>query len=236
MTANSPCVLLVEDDPVSRAFLVAAIRSLPASVDAADSVSAAIALVAANRYDLWLIDANLPDGSGANLLSRLRNRDALTPALAHTATGEDEVKRELLDAGFRQVLVKPLPASAVQHALRQALGLAPTATSESTPDWDDDAAARALNGNHEHIAALRKLFIAELPAVVERVHNAFRNEDFQGLHDELHRLRASCGFVGATKLLHAVQQLGADQRSDAFLQEFANASRGLLETPSAAHG
>lgn len=235
MTSVLPRVLLVEDDPVSRAFLSAAIHALPAAVDAADSMAAALALAAINRYEAWLFDANLPDGSGVDLLHRLRVRDSSTPALAHTAAPDAEVQEALLGAGFGQVLVKPLPARAVQKALRQVLGMdeaIPTlslaaATIDEVPRWDDDAATRALNGNPEHITALRKLFLAELPAVVERIRNAFQNEDYQGLHGELHRLRASCGFVGAARLQHAVQSLGADDRSQAALQDLKLEAQAL---------
>ena len=239
MTAPPPRILLVEDDPVSRAFLGAAVGALPAIVDAADSMAAAITLANANPYDLWLFDANLPDGTGAELLARLRVRDSATPALAHTAAHDPDVSRTLRESGFQHVLVKPLPSSAVQSALRHALGLDAEARAPGVgilADWDDESAARALNGNREHIAALRKLFLAELGAVSERVRNAFRNEDFQGLHDELHRLRASCGFVGATRLQQAVQALGEDDRSHEPLQEFTLAAQALMRDaePSAA--
>jgi CheY-like chemotaxis protein/HPt (histidine-containing phosphotransfer) domain-containing protein len=226
-----PRILLVEDDPVSRAFLSAAILPLPATVDAADSMVAAMTLANANRYDLWLFDANLPDGSGTELLVRLRQRDATTPALAHTAADDAHASTTLLDAGFQQVLIKPLPSAAVQAALRQALGLVAAANvpDRALSNWNDDIAASALNGNREHIAVLRKLFLAELPSVCDRVRNAFRNEDFQGLHAELHRLRASCGFVGAARLLQATQALGADERSHANLQEFTLAIQALMD-------
>lgn len=235
MTSQPPRVLLVEDDPVSRAFLGAAIQALPAAVDAADSMAAALALAAAGRYDLWLFDARLPDGSGSELLAKLRVRDASTPALAHTAAHDDEASESLLAAGFRQVLLKPMPATALRKSVRQVLGLvedgAATPSDDGLPDWDDDFATRALNGSREHIAALRRLFVAELPGVIDRVRNAFRNEDFQGLQGELHRLRASCGFVGAARLQHAVQALGEDERSHACLQDFTVAAQALTAVP-----
>ena len=106
MTSQPPRVLLVEDDPVSRAFLGAAIQALPAAVDAADSMAAALALAAAGRYDLWLFDASLPDGSGSELLAKLRVRDASTPALAHTAAHDHEASRVAARGWF--------PASAVE--------------------------------------------------------------------------------------------------------------------------
>jgi CheY-like chemotaxis protein/HPt (histidine-containing phosphotransfer) domain-containing protein len=235
MTSALPRILLVEDDPVSRAFLAAALQALPATVDAADSMAAASALAAAHRYDLWLFDSNLPDGSGAELLAHLRKRDDHTPALAHTAANEAAIAEALKRAGFRDVLVKPLPATAVQAAMRRALGLA---IGESAPAlaagpdlriWDDEAASRALNGNREHITTLRELFLTELAAVQARVTNAFHNKNFAGLHVELHRLRASCGFVGAARLGAAAQALHEDNRSVERLQGFDAAAREILE-------
>lgn len=236
MTSTLPRVLLVEDDPVSRVFLGAAIQAIPATVDAADTMAAAFALATAGPYDLWMFDANLPDGSGIELLTRLRARDAETPALAHTASDDGAVIDALIAAGFREVLVKPLPAVAVQTVIRRALGLVggsaaqgEAASTADLPVWDDDAAARALNGNREHIATLRTLFVAELGGLRQRIAAAARNQDLAGMRSELHRLRASCGFVGAARLGHAAQELHNNVGSILRLQDFDIAAQGTLE-------
>ena len=200
-------------------------------------MAAAFALATTGTYDLWLFDANLPDGSGIELLTRLRARDAETPALAHTASDDGAVIDALVAAGFRQVLVKPLPAVAVQTVIRRALGLTggsagmqdETASTTDLPVWDDDAAARALNGNRDHIATLRTLFVAELVSVRQRIAAVARNQDLAGLRNELHRLRASCGFVGAARLGEAAQELHNDVGSMLRLQDFDIAAQGTLE-------
>ena len=65
-----PSILLVEDDPISALFLSAALEDLPANVQVA--ADCAQARAASGPFDAWLIDANLPDGTGAALLQRLR--------------------------------------------------------------------------------------------------------------------------------------------------------------------
>jgi CheY-like chemotaxis protein len=70
--AMKPRLLLVEDDPISSRFLVTVLQALPAEVDTATGCSEALALD--RRYALWLIDANLPDGSGSDLLVRPHRR------------------------------------------------------------------------------------------------------------------------------------------------------------------
>lgn len=223
-----PRVLLVEDDPTSRAFLTAAVEAVPAQVDGADSLAAAIALGASTDYQLWLFDAHLPDGSGIDLLERLRRSHPATPALAHTATGESEVRDRLIASGFSEVLVKPLPAAAVRGAIRRLLGLpeydapclAESVADDAAPLWDDDAAARALNGNRAHIATLRDLFVQELPGARRSILAAAQLGNLDALRGELHKLRASCGFVGAARLAHAVQGLQGQPDSAEWLERF----------------
>src|SRR5690606_28556123 len=119
MTAR---ILLVEDDPTTRAFLATAARGVPADVDVADSCAAALDLAGHDdRHDLWLVDANLPDGDGAGLLAALRARGLRAPALAHTATRDPDALADLRAAGFRDVLVKPMPVDALQAAVRAVL-------------------------------------------------------------------------------------------------------------------
>src|SRR5687767_15672925 len=118
-------VLLVEDDPVSAAFLAAAIGVLPVEVDAAVTCAAALQLAKEHGHQLWLIDANLPDGNGRDLLRALRVDAPATPALAHTASRDRGDLDALIDAGFAEVLIKPLAAVELQAAARRALQLQP---------------------------------------------------------------------------------------------------------------
>ncbi|WP_074867631.1 response regulator [Lysobacter enzymogenes] len=231
-----PRVLLVEDDPTSRAFLTAAVEAVPAQVDGADSLAAAMALSASTDYQLWLFDAHLPDGSGIDLLERLRRSHPATPALAHTATGESEVRARLIASGFSDVLVKPLPAAAVRGAIRRLLDLpehdalaAAPLHDAAAPVWDDDAAARALNGNRAHIATLRELFVQELPNARRAILAAARIGNLDALRGELHKLRASCGFVGAAKLAQAVQALQTQPDSAHELQRFERTAQETAE-------
>ena len=227
-----PRVLLVEDDGVSRAFLAAATQALPAVVDAADSIASALDLASHHTHALWLIDANLPDGHGTELLARLRERNGTTPALAHTATSERAVLEALIAAGFSEVLVKPIAAAQLHAALRRALGRMRTAEAATAyvapPLWDDSAALAALNGQHAHVDALRTLFIVELPRSRDAIRVAAEHDDPDAVRAALHRLRASCGFVGAMQLGALAQVLEADPLSATGLQQLVDALDALL--------
>jgi DNA-binding response OmpR family regulator len=233
--AALPRLLLLEDDPVSAAFLVAALETLPARVDVAASLAEAEPLRDAG-HALWLFDANLPDGTGGELLARWRARGLATPALAHTADARREELDALLAAGFADVMRKPLTVAQCQAAVRRMLGDAAAASSfhgeavfrETQPIWDDRTALRALNGHAAHVTAMRDLFLAELPAARTRVVDAFARSDTDAMRAELHKLLASCGFVGAARMLATVTALRDAPMSTKAFARFEDAVKDTL--------
>jgi CheY-like chemotaxis protein len=228
-----PRLLLVEDDPVSAVFLHEAATALPAKVDVAGTMAEALACASTQHHDLYLIDANLPDGRGETLLRQLRDLGLATPALAHTAAREDALRERLLAAGFVDVLCKPLAVAELHDALRYHLDLPPPGCGK-LPSWDDEAALAALGGQQAHVDALRDLFLKELPGQRERIEAASVQGDEAAIRAELHRLVASCGFVGAARLASAVRELQAAPLDAPALQRFGFALDDLLaETPSA---
>jgi CheY-like chemotaxis protein/HPt (histidine-containing phosphotransfer) domain-containing protein len=237
-----PRILLLEDDPVSAAFLAAAIESLPAVADAAGTVAQARAKAAAQTYDLWLFDANLPDGLGADLLAELRAKGQQTRALAHTADARREALDALIGAGFEEVLQKPLSVAQLQGALRRFCGDGSSTEAANQNDmpmrcgkqpvWEDDAALRALNGNRAHVDTMRDLFAQELPEVSKRMTAALRNRDAAALRSELHKLQASCGFVGAARLGAATRDLQDAPDSANVVAQFEGALQDTLASLS----
>ena len=245
-----PRLLLLEDDPVSAAFLASALEALPARVDVAASL--AEARRRADGCDLWLFDAQLPDGDGASLLAELRACGLRTPALAHTAETRREPLDALIAAGFDAVLLKPLSVAALQACVRRALGdpdgsapigmpreapieasLEPPArriagVGAKLPVWDDAVALRALNGSRAHVAAMRGLFLQELPTAAGCVIAGARLGDVAAIRAELHRLQASCGFVGAARMAAAVDALRARRGDGEALARFEAAVQDTL--------
>lgn len=236
-----PRLLLVEDDSVSCSFMAAALQALPAEVDTAASLRAALAHEGV--YDLWLLDANLPDGSGTDLLADLRARFPTTPALAHTADDSPTLRAQLLAAGFDQVLVKPLTAMQLRQAAGRLLGIEPSRqlhsageTDENSSDlplWDQAAALAALNGNQEHVATLRRMFLGELASQHDEIHDALQAGDLEAAKKVLHQLKASSGFVGAMRLNAAAALLEKSLSDAGTLADFSLAVRDTQSSGNA---
>jgi CheY-like chemotaxis protein len=195
----NPRLLLVEDDAVTAAFLVQALAPLPLRLALAGDLAQARALADGGEA-LWLFDARLPDGRGDQLLAELRARGFTVPALALTAEDDPSALASLRAAGFAAVLGKPIAAAALRQAVAAAIGPA-------APAWDDAAALAALGGEPGTVQALRRLFLKELPLQSAAVATAWSGQDDRGLREQLHRLKASCAFVGAAALLDSVRAL-----------------------------
>ena len=224
-TSALPRLLLVEDDPISAAFLRDAASALPADVHVACNLSEARRAIEAIDFDLWLLDANLPDGRGETLLDHAR-AGIRTPALAHTAADDVAARDRLLAAGFVEVLRKPLGVATLHAALRRHLPMPSHRVADTDlPDWNDAGALAAL-GDVAHVDALRELFRRELPG--QRARIAAAGSDVAAMQAELHRLAASCGFVGADRLRDAVRHLMASPSDPAAMQAFVAAADALI--------
>jgi CheY-like chemotaxis protein len=81
------------------------------AVASAYSVADAVKRATAERFDLYVLDYHLPDGTGLELCLMLRTFDRDTPILFATATGEI-VESQVITAGA-QGLVKKGSASFV---------------------------------------------------------------------------------------------------------------------------
>jgi DNA-binding response OmpR family regulator len=214
-------LLLVEDDAVSRGFLNLALGSMPATlVDLAYDATQAIALVRDHRHSLWLLDANLPDASGEDLLRDLREMHAGVPALCLTAEVDPQRCDRLRMAGFVEVLRKPVAVTQLHRAVRSALAAHPLVGDDAHSILDDALALRALGGNAAAVQAIRGLFAKELPAQSQAILAALDAGDTTKAQAELHRLKASCDFVGSLHLLEAVRALSAASNDPGCIARF----------------
>lgn len=237
---KAPSLLLVEDDATSAAFLAEALASLPAQVEVAGDIAQACAFASAKPHSLWLVDAHLPDGGGLDCLRALRAvyagsaRD--TPALAITAGAPREELDALCAGGFLEVLMKPVAIALLHATVRRMLG-APGAVAEppaafvgggKLPVWEQEHALAAIGGNAGSLAKLRNLFLQELPLQRDQLQQAQTSHDADAIAALVHKLRASCGFVGAARLARAVDALSRAPFDAAALRDFGHAVEDTL--------
>lgn len=115
-------VLLVEDDPLLVRFAQRVLGPPEYALDVAADAGSARRLTGEGtaRYDALLLDVELPDQSGLELLRALRAAGDQTPVLILTGRDTDEDVVRGLDAGADDYLVKPVGAAVLRARLRAA--------------------------------------------------------------------------------------------------------------------
>ena len=114
-------LLLVEDtEDVAEAIVTSFVRRGDA-IDCVDTVEQAHDTLAVNDYEVIILDINLPDGQGTEVLQALRRQRRPTPVLVLTARMAVEDRVAALDIGADDYLVKPFDLRELQARVR-ALG------------------------------------------------------------------------------------------------------------------
>ncbi len=117
-------VLIVDDDALSREFLVEAIEANGLETRAAADGSAGIALIEREEFDLVITDLRLPGADGLAVLRASRERAPARPVVVLTAFGAVETAVEAMRDGAADFLLKPLSPDQLDLVLRRVQGQA----------------------------------------------------------------------------------------------------------------
>jgi PAS domain S-box-containing protein len=137
----SPCsdasfrVLYVEDNPINVELMDAALsRSEGVIVDTAATGRAGVASALARQPDLILLDIDLPDMSGLEVLYELRHHESLArvPCVAVSANAMGPEVRRALDCGFDRYLTKPFSVAKLLMLVESYRAERPTGFADST--------------------------------------------------------------------------------------------------------
>jgi two-component system OmpR family response regulator len=111
-------LLLVEDDPVLRQSLRAALQAAGFAVDEADNGVDAQHLGATEAFDAVVLDLGLPRLDGLSVLQRWRAQGLTLPVLILTARDQWHEKVAGIDAGADDYLAKPFHTEELLARLR----------------------------------------------------------------------------------------------------------------------
>ena len=206
-------VLLAEDNAVNQLIAVSMLGQWQVRVDIAHNGEDALAKALLHRYDLILMDIQMPQLDGLEATVRLRaldspNRD--TPVIAITADAirvNDDTFQRL---GFAEFLTKPYSERALYQMLAQVSGRAdalPAQTSPPAPPAADAPAVPAAEtGRHydflllgrlatdaEFIRKMLELFVARVPGQAQALLAAVEGEEWEAVAREAHSLKSIFG-------------------------------------------
>jgi signal transduction histidine kinase/ligand-binding sensor domain-containing protein/CheY-like chemotaxis protein/HPt (histidine-containing phosphotransfer) domain-containing protein len=233
--APRPRVLVAEDHPVNADVIGGMLGLLDCSWEISSRGDDALQRATEQRFDVILMDMNLPELDGPTVTRRIRaaERDGRrTPIIALTAHSDAAHRDACYQAGMDDFLCKPLALEALGEALHRWVPAIPALPGEMSPDNDAPAAAPQAPTLAARVSdtisadALARIEALERPGsrgLLERVGRAFveksteqvrviteyyRSGDLAAIAGECHLLKASAAYFGATglsKLAHEIE-------------------------------
>lgn len=114
-------ILVVDDEPGVRAFVVRALSDTGCAIDIADDGHSAVAMVAREHYALVILDLVLPDIDGRAVLSQIRRIHPGQQVIVLSCLGEIDAKVECLELGAQDYLTKPFVLAELSARVRARL-------------------------------------------------------------------------------------------------------------------
>lgn len=115
-------VLLVDDDPVHRLIVQRLLKKTAFDLFVAESAGEAIKILRKTLLDCVLTDFHMPVSNGMDLLSFIRNNEnsAIKDIPVILCTSDISLsKSELLNAGFSEILIKPVSDNDILLAIER---------------------------------------------------------------------------------------------------------------------
>ena len=104
---NTARILYIEDHEDTRELVTLLLAQKSYEVITGSTIKSGVALAGSERFDLYLLDSWLPDGSGVDLCQQIRTFDKTTPILFYSAAAYAADHEQALQSGAQAYLVKP---------------------------------------------------------------------------------------------------------------------------------
>jgi len=211
-------ILVADDNEINRRFVVEALRSEVSEVLETDNGQQAVSICTRLRPDVLLLDIHMPGMDGLETLNRIISNttgDKYKPiAVALTADARQAEKERLLANGFDAFLSKPVSSNDILQCINSLLSNTEVALQAEQisdlrpePVLDDQKALRATNGSWELLQTLRQMFSEELRVTCAELESRLQSGHYEPLAEQLHKLIASAGYCGASRLSRSARDL-----------------------------
>ena len=211
-------ILLAEDNEVNQLVAVRLLSKLGyPNVVAVFTGREAVEACRSERFDLVLMDCQMPVMDGLEAARVLRESGMDAPIIAFTASATSGDRDRCLAAGMDDYLTKPVELAVLADKLRRWLGEAPAAPAPSAPETAGAAAAVQGLPNFD-AGAIEGFFYGEIE-LFQEARELFVRQTRQGLADAgglrdaqslarlAHRIRGSAATLGAVRLAALCRRL-----------------------------
>ncbi|MEP7342769.1 MAG: response regulator, partial [Acidobacteriota bacterium] len=209
-------ILLTEDNLVNQRLAIRLLEKQGHTVVAANNGREALAALEQARFDIVLMDVQMPEMDGFEATGQIREQEQLTgahmPIIAMTAHAMKGDRERCLEAGMDAYISKPVQAAELFKLIAD-LGPAAASPVHSTTNgfhaevFDQAEAMARVEGDQELLAELVDLFSGDCPRLLNDIRQAVASREGLGLARAAHALKGAASNFGATGVVAMAQRL-----------------------------
>jgi CheY-like chemotaxis protein/HPt (histidine-containing phosphotransfer) domain-containing protein len=210
---------VAEDHPVNQLVAVGLLERFGYRADVVSNGKEAVEAVNRSRYDLVLMDCQMPEMDGFEATRRIRESEPpgrRLPILALTADATEHGREECMGSGMDDYVTKPIDRTQLREALLRWL----------PPELEDDCEAAEQPKPTTSPAVLRmsqlssvvgddptkirrflELFTSTTGTLMDQIGASIERREAPGLRRLSHTLKGSCGNIGAVEMAGLARQL-----------------------------
>ena len=240
-------ILLVEDNEINQEVATELLTNLGVTVTIANHGQEAVSLVEKNRFDLILMDMQMPvmNGLDATRLIRSMPDGDQVPIVAMTANVFEEDRRRCSEAGMNDFLGKPVNPEMLRTCLEKYLGaptvkppsagIPPASARDALEVLNPQAALTNFSGKTESYHRILKRFIEMHLDDDARIEESLRKGDQDDASRVAHTLKGSSATLGVDRVHACAALLEGEIRAGKTLPELEDALADLREEIIAAY-
>ena len=213
-------ILIAEDNKVNQQILAGILEHAGHQTRLAESGEQALDILTDDLYDidLLIVDMNMPDYSGPEVIRAMRYMDTNLnlPVIMLTADATPEAHKRSIDAGADVFLTKPIDSRVLLETIAKLTASSPQTKLEQTvsepanrnQDWLDMQTLEDLSqlgGGHEFLDQLIAGFISDGEKHIDNIARAASN-DYLVFRESLHALKGSAAEMGAYRITELCRQ------------------------------
>jgi two-component system sensor histidine kinase/response regulator len=237
-------ILLAEDSLVNQTLAIRLLERRGHTVSVASTGAQALAAWQAQRFDVVLMDVQMPEMDGLEAAAKIRAQERDTgghiPIVAMTAHVMQGDRERCLEAGMDAYLAKPIQAEELFATLEGLLPDMPAAPVETAAPaangslFDPASTLRCVDGDRELLREVAHLFSDMCAEMLTDIDSAIDKHDALRLRQLAHTLKGEASNFGAAATVSAAQRLEAMGRDEdlahvhAAYTELENALKQLL--------
>jgi two-component system, sensor histidine kinase and response regulator len=210
-------ILLAEDNVVNQRVAIGILQKAGHKVTLAENGVQAIAALDKARFDLVLMDMQMPEMGGADAMGHIRAAERATgghiPIVALTAHALKGDRERCLDAGADGYVPKPVSPAMLFREIERVLGGQPAqaAQQKQTDGVDPEVLAR-VGSDPEVLREIIQLFLEDCPKQLDAIRAGLAANDPDAVYRAAHTLKGSIGNFQAQGVVALLQRLEARAR------------------------